>query len=199
MSLSFKLKSVVSSALIASAFVAASGVQAAAVVGSQGLAINGTVTPVSPGLANASGPGVLTLTLLTVTGSQFGDFVSGTTIGTNLGTVTFDLANISSFMFSNAVFGNFQASSVFELPTTNPNSREYYIQGTFSAGSFSAKNDPTSATLDLTLNQAQGPGSAISSSATFFTPALQVPLPGTLALLGLGTLALGGLARKKVS
>ena len=196
MNLSFKLKSVVSSALIASAFVAASGVQAAAVVGSQAL--------IFPGLSPSSGVSLASLTSVTLGGlmtsaAGTGDFAPFGAVMSLGVSPLLNFASLSSFTFTSGTFGTFTATSGSEQATTNPNTRDFRIDGTFSGGSaFAPNTDPISASFLVQFNQAGGGTNAISGAATLVTPALAVPLPGTLALLGLGTLALGGMARRKL-
>ena len=197
MNLSFKLKSVVSTALIASAFVAASGAQAAAVVGSQGL--------IFPGLSPSSGSPLsslnsITLGSLTSNAVGTGDFASFGAV-TSLGvSPILNFLSLSTFSFTSVTFGTFVGSVGVENVSVDPNTRDFRIDGTFTGGSsFSPKNDPISATFLVQFNQAGGGKNAISGAATLVTPQLAVPLPGTLALLGLGTLALVGVARKKLS
>lgn len=196
MNLSFKLKSVVSSALIASAFVAASGVQAAAVVGSQGL--------IFPGINPSSGVSLSSLTSITL--GNLATNAVGTGDFTPFGAITplgvsplLNFASLSSFSFTSVTFGTFTAVSGSEKVSADPDTREFRIDGTFSGGSaFASKTDPISATFLVQFNQAGGGINSISGAATLVTPQLAVPLPGTLALLGLGTLALGGMARRKL-
>jgi hypothetical protein len=131
-----------------------------------------------------------------------GDF-SGLTL--TQADTAFNLGSISSFNFTDAAVGSFTASGLNAAPSYNAlaHTLSFLVLGTFAPGSdFSG---PASLTADesFSLTQAGGPGTAISISATFFSPQVlpppppSSPEPVTISLFGAGLAALGVVRRRR--
>jgi len=177
---------------LAAALLMGTNAQAGPITGSQGFAVNGTITTTPDALFVATAT-QFDLTDVGTTGSQTGDFIGYP--NTNIGNVSLMVASLATFNFGNVDFGTFQASSGFENPTVDPNTRAFRFLGTFSPGTnamFSTFDPTGNVGVLLNFNQSGGQGSAIAVSYTLDTnPTFAaVPEPGSLAIalsgLGLG-------------
>ncbi len=176
--------------------------QAGTFVGSLGL----SGLDVSQNGANLSVSTTLSTTYgLLVTSSGSGDFStipSTFPLNTDYGATPLDLTHLSSFQFSNASWGSFNAngpgdkilSRVANI-SRSANILDVYLRGTFSPGTdqsgFSAT--PTDASLLISVNQS---GSALSEAITLNSPALPapgvvVPEPASIALAAIGLASVG--------
>jgi hypothetical protein len=185
----------------------ASGVVEAGVVlpaGTQGLAVNGTITATNSDITQANS---FSLSGLAVTANSTGAFQN---IGSNkdLGGAVLNLAPSQSITLGSASFGTFTASSVstvLSLPYTPPGTVGLVVvsaTGVFQAGSdlvaagFSNAKEAASLTITFTQN---GPGTAITASANLSVGAsvgpqgvpLGTPEPATLVALASGVIAMG--------
>ena len=181
---------------IATVALLASNASAAQIIGSQ--AFGGGVTDTTS--LNA-------LTSVNLAGFAIGAFDART--GDFVGSPTGVIASASNLSFvvgssltglTTTQFGTFTGTVAFD-DNSAVNSRTVYLQGSFTAGTFSTKNDPTTATIILSFTQANGAGNSISVSGTLVTPAIStpgVPEPATVAsvFVGLGLLGATRLRRK---
>jgi hypothetical protein len=136
------------------------------------------------------------------TAARDGDFLlipSSQSLGD--GTLTLGPGNTATFSFVSATFGTFTAATYVDLGGSG-SVRNIFLLGTFTPGSdFPAPiTDAGPASVIINFNQAGGPGTAIGASLTLSSP--PVPEPGSIALCGIGLVALGGarfLKRKRMA
>ena len=111
------------------------------------------------------------------------------------GPVTFTIADPLSLQFETPVFGRFASTRIQQL-SNDPlvGSRSFFVEGTFTKGTFGGPLVPNPAIANFTIsfNQTAGAGTSISDNATLDFPAQPVPEPATLALgfAGVTTIAL---------
>ncbi|MEI6241596.1 MAG: PEP-CTERM sorting domain-containing protein [Planctomycetia bacterium] len=111
------------------------------------------------------------------------------------GTVTFSIADPLSLQFGTLEFGRFASTSIRQL-SNDPlvGSRSFFVEGTFTKGTFGGALVPNPAIANFTIsfNQTAGAGTSISDNATLDFPIQPVPEPATLvlAVAGLTTVAL---------
>lgn len=119
-----------------------------------------------------------------------------------------DFSTASGFGFTDTSLGTFTPSTSTLVGTTDTGSgaaesasATWYISGNFLTGTFWDNSGSNfSASETWVLSQTGGPGSAISMSGTFASPAVpppQVPEPATVALFGAGLLGLAALMRHR--
>src|SRR5581483_8627444 len=112
---------------------------------------------------------------------------------------------ISSFDFSDAGVGSFTASGLNAAPVfdSGTHALSFLVLGSFTPGSDFDPGSPLTADAAFSLTQAGGPGTAISISATFFSPQVlpppppSSPEPVTISLFGAGLAALGVVRRRR--
>ncbi|MGQ0636277.1 MAG: PEP-CTERM sorting domain-containing protein [Planctomycetaceae bacterium] len=159
--------------------------QAAFITGTQGLAVLSSISsaPTSSLATATSFSGIE----LTTTAGQTGDFDPFPSVHT-FGAVTLDTATVSPgtpFTFGDALFGTFTGTSILDGGyNALTRSRSFVLTGTLSPGSSFSGLITNSASLSLSFTQAGGPGTAYSLSGTLITPAIGVPEPTTIVLLG---------------
>jgi hypothetical protein len=113
----------------------------------------------------------------------------------------FDLGNLGSFGFNDPLLGTFVATSIVNQTFNAATSAlSFSVLGNYTTGT-DFTNSGTTLTADeaFSLTQVGGPTTAISISATFFSPAQPslVPEPMTMTLFGAGLAALGLVRRRK--
>lgn len=100
------------------------------------------------------------------------------------GPVTFTVTSPLSLTFGNAEFGTFASTSIIQL-SNDPaaGSRSFFVEGTYTKGTFGGPltPNPALATFTISFNQTGGTGSAISNNSTLVLQA--VPEPGTWVLV----------------
>lgn len=111
--------------------------------------------------------------------------------------ITFSIGDPLSLQFGNSEFGFFASSKIQQL-SNDPlvGSRSFFVEGTFTKGTFGGPLVPNPALANFTIsfNQTAGAGTSISNNATLDFPVQPVPEPATLALgfAGVTTIALLG-------
>lgn len=115
--------------------------------------------------------------------------------------ISFSISNPNSLQFGTTEFGTFASTKIRQL-SNDPlvGSRSFWIEGTFTQGTFGTPlyPNPMLANLTLSFNQTAGAGTSISVNATLDFAAIQpVPEPSTVALatVALGTAGLVWLRR----
>jgi hypothetical protein len=109
--------------------------------------------------------------------------------------ITFTIADPQSLQFGNLEFGFFASTKIQQL-SNDPlvGSRSFFVEGTFTKGTFGGPLVPNPALANFTIsfNQNSGAGASITNNATLDFPIQPVPEPATLALAlaGLTTVAL---------
>jgi hypothetical protein len=109
--------------------------------------------------------------------------------------ITFLISNPQSLQFGNLEFGFFASTKIQQL-SNDPlvGSRSFFVEGTFTKGTFGGPLVPNPALANFTIsfNQNSGAGASITNNATLDFPIQPVPEPATLALAlaGLTTVAL---------
>jgi hypothetical protein len=177
-------------ALVVVAAMSAASAQAGSVIGTESFSVNSTTIDTSS-ITTAT---IFNFTGIATTNPSSGDFstiipTSGVSASTGIQSLTVP----STFTFGNAAFGTFTASSqVFDNVVGN--TRVFELKGFFSGGTlFPGKNDMSAATLDITLSQVGGPGTAIGTSFTLATKA--IPEPASVVMMGVGLVGALGLSR----
>ena len=165
--------------------------------GSLGLSgFNLSINPSNGGLAGAS---TFTIGTLLVSDAQ-GDFTGVPTITTAYTGGSFTLGNATAFSFSNSTYGTFTetvAPIVTAVSIVNgvTVAETFYILGSYKGGPVGSVATPASFTVNFTQNG--GPGSALSASGSLSIPPATVPEPASVAMLGMGMVALGGLTLRR--
>jgi hypothetical protein len=109
--------------------------------------------------------------------------------------ITFSIGDPLSLQFGTPEFGQFASTSIRQL-SNDPlvGSRSFFVEGTYTKGTFGGPLVPNPAVANFTIsfNQTAGAGTSISDNATLDFPVQPVPEPATLALgfAGVTTLAL---------
>lgn len=150
-------------------------------VGSQGFTDFGVATARSGDVRTSPS---YTIGNLVSTASSYGFFTG--LPPQDFGSVTFTVADPYSLQFGNAVFGWFASTSIRQL-SNDPlvGSRSFFMEGTFTKGTFGGPLVPNPALANFTVsfNQTGGTETSISNNATLDFPVQPVPEPATLALL----------------
>ena len=175
--------------------------QAGPIVGSEALAGNGTAlggTPTNDVTLATS----VSWNSFTDTHHQTGDFTvvpNGTVIN---GSSTLELHTgtpTTPWTITDSAWGTFTETKISEIDY-GTNAVTAYLQGTFTPGTlFDSSITSNTATMIISLNQAGGPGQAVSTGATLTTPAIPIPEPSTVAILlsGIAFVGLPRLLRRK--
>lgn len=100
-----------------------------------------------------------------------------------------DLTNLASFTFTNGTYGTFTSSGGVILQQ-NTNFLDVFLLGTYSG---LPGFDPTGSSLRISVNQS---GASLSGAITLNSPALQLPEPTTMTMLGSSLIGLAMLGRK---
>lgn len=105
--------------------------------------------------------------------------------------ITFSIGVPSSLQFGNSVFGFFASTKIQQL-SNDPlvGSRSFFVEGTFTQGTFGDPLVPNPALANFTIsfNQTAGAGTSISDNATLDFPVQPVPEPATLAMVAAGVI-----------
>jgi len=167
-------------------------------------------TQVFTDLGTAQADGSATGNINTATTFTVGDLVStmastGVFAGLptqNFGPVTFDSTNPTSLNFGNSVFGSFNSTSITQ--TTNTfGFVSFYVLGNLTGGSFFDPDtnpltpNPAPAAFRISFNQTPENVGGISNSSTLAIPPNPVPEPSSIALVGMGLLAVGVATRRR--
>jgi hypothetical protein len=109
--------------------------------------------------------------------------------------ITFSIGDPLSLQFGNVEFGFFASTKIQQLSNdVLVGSRSFFVEGTFTKGTFGGPLVPNPALANFTIsfNQTAGAGTSISDNATLDFPVQPVPEPATLALgiAGVTTIAL---------
>ena len=190
------MTSLLRSSALAAALVAGVGSTAHAVPFTQGSLVISATTDTTTDLSTTTAfnlhPAQFVLSLGT------GDF-SGLPTVTQADT-GFDLSNLSSFNFTDGALGSFAATGVSNLSFNGAtHALSFLVLGDYTTGT---DFDAATLTADeaFSLTQIGGPDTAISISATFFSPEVlppSTPEPMTLSLFGGGLAALGLMRRRR--
>lgn len=169
------------------------------VVGSQAIATLGTNTANNTDITLATS---FFVDDMVSTASRDGDFLlipAAQILGD--ATLTLGPGNTATFSFVSATFGTFTAATYIDLGGLG-SVRNIALLGTFTPGSDfpSPITDAGPASVIINFNQSGGAGNAIAASLSLSSP--PVPEPGSIALCGIGLVALGGtrfLKRKRMA
>jgi hypothetical protein len=114
--------------------------------------------------------------------------------------ITFLISNPLSLQFGNTEFGSFASTTIRQL-SNDPlvGSRSFFIEGTFTKGTFGGPLVPNPALANFTIsfNENAGAGMSISNNATLDFPVQPVPEPATLALVLAGVTLIPLLQRRR--
>lgn len=105
--------------------------------------------------------------------------------------ITFSVGDPLSLQFGNTEFGYFASTSIQQLSNDAlVGSRSFFVEGTFTKGTFGGPLVPNPALANFTIsfNQTAGAGTSISNNATLDFPIQPVPEPGALVLAAAGVL-----------
>lgn len=133
-------------------------------------------------------------------GNGTGDFLG---LSLTQADASFDLGTPTSFDFTDAGVGSFAASSITP-PTFDATNHalSFLVLGNYTTGTDFSPSATLTADEAFSLTQIGGPGTAISVSATFFSPEVLPPPPSspepvTISLFGAGLAALGVVRRRR--
>ncbi len=150
-------------------------------VGSQGFTDFGVATANTTDINDAT---AFTIKAMVSTATSYGFFAG---LPEQLfAPITFSIGDPLSLQFGNSVFGSFASTKIQQL-SNDPlvGSRSFFVEGTFTKGTFGGPLVPNPALANFTVsfNQTAGAGTSISNNATLDFPVQPVPEPATLALL----------------
>ena len=114
--------------------------------------------------------------------------------------ITFTIADPQSLQFGKLEFGFFASTKIQQL-SNDPlvGSRSFFVEGTFTKGTFgdALVPNPALANFTISFNQTAGAGTSISDNATLDFPIQPVPEPATLALALAGVTLIPLLRRRR--
>ncbi|MBV8843751.1 MAG: PEP-CTERM sorting domain-containing protein [Bryobacterales bacterium] len=94
------------------------------------------------------------------------------------GTVSFNITDPSSFTFGNGVFGTFTATSLITRAPNPPGFINFVYDGLWTPGTQGGlTGGPFPSSLNITFVQAAGPGSPITSNASFSVEEAETVIP----------------------
>jgi hypothetical protein len=149
------------------------------------------MTTFTSSTTNVDATAVFALTSAVAAGSAAGDFASEPPPATLMSPASLDFTAGMGFDWSDPGTGAFVASGV--VPLASPvGVSNWNVTGSFTVGSnFDNAGDVLTANMIWSATQTGGPGESTSLSGTFHSPAIEVPEPAALALLGAGLFAIG--------
>ncbi len=173
--------------------------QAGPIVGSEALAGGGTALGGTNDVTTATS---VSWSGFGDTDHRTGDFMAVPAFTIIPGSSTLELHTgtpTTAWTISSSGWGTFTETSISEIDY-GTNALTAYLQGTFTPGIlFDSSITGNTATMIISLNQAGGPGQAVSTGATLTTPAIPVPEPSAVAILlsGIACVGLPRLMRRK--
>jgi hypothetical protein len=159
-----------------------------------------------------NGTTIATSTVFTIgdlkskTPTAYPNLFNGTPV-TDFGQLSFSLTNPTAFTFGNAAFGTFTATSITPYNYSNTGDGEsefFYFSGNFLPGTSNSNPStglgpmsiPASFTCEFSLSSANGLG---DGSFALSVPPAPGPVaePASIAMLGIGLLAVGGVTLRR--